>query len=554
MSLRHLLAALVLAVPAAAQPEPAPSPVDHRVGIGLGGVSYYMPYPPFNDLVKTMRWIDVAEWGPDGVPAAAEPDRQVIGRVGVDHGSTYPAGEYTLTWSGPGDVTLDRPRDAELIDEQLNPEGTSRRVYRLPDGPGEYGPQLQIQAFPIGEVHLYIPGGENAGLWNPDYLRVIEPFRGTHIRYMDLGGTNHSQQQTWADRTPLNWASYLVGNHNRSADEPIAGRVPWEAMIQLANATETDMWITVPHLADAEYLTNLAHLIHTGVDRATGEQTTEPLDDDHRVWLEYSNEVWNWNFDQSDWVNENVEGDRLDDRYSRKALEVFNAFEEEFGGTDRLVRIIGTQTNYGDAWRTEQRLAALDPQQDVDAIAITTYFSHDMAQWSVDHWPVTVQQYLDELSRRVGTGPFTTGDEIDADRRRAMQYALAAEAGLPVVAYEGGPHLTAHHRVWSRETPEAQRTQQNRRARVPADELIPDYLAFLQQVERTPRFAEVYRQHLQRHDDSGLAVNTPFVLVAGWRPSGQWGHLESLAQPLDEAPKMRALVEHYGLQPPAEPQ
>ena len=61
------------------------------------------------------------------------------------------------------------------------------------------------------------------------------------------------------------------------------GSVSYEAMIELCNEVGADMWITVPHMATDEYVANLAHLIRTGVDRATGEQTTRPLREDLRV-------------------------------------------------------------------------------------------------------------------------------------------------------------------------------------------------------------------------------------------------------------------------------
>ena len=243
------------------------------------------------------------------------------------------------------------------------------------------------------------------GQWNPQYLRVLEPFRGTHFRFMDLNHTNHSPQKDWSDRTPPTAANYL-DKHPDAPPLPWNGSVPYEAMIELSNELDADMWVTVPHLATPEYLQNLAHLIRTGVDKATGEQTTKPLKDDLKVWVEYSNEVWNWGFAQSDWTNDNVPGDKLDDKYAKKSKELFDIFETEFGGDERLVRVIATQTGYGNGWRTQQRLAAIDADS-VDALAITTYFSHDLEQWIVDRWPVTQDEALDELERRVGSGPLT---------------------------------------------------------------------------------------------------------------------------------------------------
>ena len=518
---------------------------DHRVGMGLDGVSYYQSYAPFADLVKTMRFRDVGSWADDGLPASAAEGKAVTGRVGVDNAEPFPRGEYVLTWRGEGEVVLDRPKKAELVSDETA-DGVHRRVYRLPDGPGEYGPQIEITAFPVADLHLYVPGGEEAqGRWNPEYLRVMEPFRGTHLRFMDLNRTNHSEQQDWSDRTPPDAPTYLT-NHADSPPVAFEGSVPYEAMIELCNEMDADLWLTVPHLATAEYRANLAHLIRTGVDRATGERTVEPLQDDLKVWLEYSNEVWNWNFAQSKWVLDNVEGDALDDKYARKAKELFDAFEAEFGGSDRLVRVIATQTGYSDGRRSQQRLAALEALGGTaDALAITTYFAHDLEQWIVDGWPVTKDEALDELSARIGTGPFTPdGDEHGRNHNQVPHYRTAAEHGVPVVAYEGGPHLLPERPV----VPPGATGQEPEKQK--AARLVPELKAFIQDLERDPRFGEIYRQYLARHEASGLRVNTPFVLVSGWRDSGQWGHMESLAPGADEAVKYRAILDFYDLPAP----
>ena len=550
-----LFARLVAAVLLAALLTPAARAADlpdHRVGMGLGGVSYYQSYAPFRDLVKTMRFRDVGSWADGGLPASAADGKTVTGRVGVDNAEPFPTGDYVLTWRGEGEVALDRPNDAELVSDESDGDA-HRRVYRLPDGPGKYGLQVEIKAFPVADLHLYVPGTEEAeGRWNPEYLRVMEPFRGTHLRFMDLNHTNHSKQQDWSDRMPPDAGTYLT-NHVNSPEIADRGAVPYEAMIELCNALDADMWLTVPHLATAEYRANLAHLIRTGVDKATGERTAEPLDEDLKIWLEYSNEVWNWNFAQSKWVNENVEGDKLDDKYSKKAKELFDAFEAEFGGSDRLVRVIGTQTGYSNGWRSQQRLAALDAQGGTaDALAITTYFAHDIEQWIVDNWPVTKEQTFKEFASRVGTGPFTLDEsEHQRNHNKVHHYRIAEEYGIPVVAYEGGPHLLPERPVVP---PDATVEEGDKPKKQRATKLVPEMKAFIQDLERDPRFGEIYKQHLARHEASGLRVNTPFVLVAGWRDSGQWGHMESLAPGADEAVKYRAILDFYDLPapPPAE--
>src|SRR5207245_943214 len=57
--------------------------------------------------------------------------------------------------------------------------------------------------------------------------------------------------------------------------------VPYEDMIELANESHKDMWINIPALATADYIQNMAQLIHTKLDPSL------------KVYVEYSDETWN---------------------------------------------------------------------------------------------------------------------------------------------------------------------------------------------------------------------------------------------------------------------
>lgn len=524
----------LLALPAQAALDPASLPA---VGFGLDGVSYYASYSPFSDAMKAVRWINVAAWNEKGFPTAAVGTSKVEGRVGVDNGQSWPTGEYVLKWKGSGEVILNRPTGLRLIEQDLT-GAVKRRVYAV-DATEAFGLRLRIESFPVDDIQILLPGLENhPSLWNPAFLEYLKPFRGTVLRFMDMNGTNSSTQQHWADRVPRNWSSYANGNAGSSAAWPVRGKVAYEAMIELCNEVGADMWLCTPHLATDLYLENLARLILTGVDPVSGERTTDPLRPGLRVWLEYSNEVWNWNFAQSNWTNDNVPGNALDDRYTRQAVRVFEAFEQVFGGTERLVRVIGTQTGWTEGWRSRQRLRSLRRDQ-YDVLAITTYYSHRIQEWLYENRAtVTLDQALDELSRRVGFGPYVTSGpgEHQNNINSAWHFEIAREFGdVPVVAYEGGDHINAVARVGP-----------NNR---PLDELWPASVDFIHSMVRHPRMADIYTQNLERNHLSGLRTNVPFVLVAGWSKYGQWGHVEFVGQTLQEATKYRAVLEYYRLSP-----
>jgi hypothetical protein len=539
------LAPLVLACafPASSPAAPATPPALDlpAIGMGLDGGSYYAPYSPYTDAVKQMRWIDVASWNERGFPASAKDGRTATGRVAVESGNKWPSGDYVLTWEGAGDLLLNQP-EAQIVSEDLSGP-VKRRVYRAT--PAKYGLELRVASFPVDRVRLLLPGLEkHPSLWNPAFLAYIRPFTPGPLRFMDMNGTNGSKQVDWADRTPRDWSTYVNANHpESSAPWPVRGRVAYEAMIELCNELDADMWLCIPHQATDDYVAKLAALLKTGIDPATGQKTTEPLK--RRVWLEYSNEVWNWNFEQSNWVNEKLAalGADIDERYARQAVKLYDIFRRSFADDARVIRVIGTQTGMGNGKRTRDRLRAV-PRESYEVLAITTYYSFGIQQWIHDNPQATVEQALDELERRMGSGPFDGPDGADGQREEAYippHYKIAAELKVPVVAYEGGDHINPVGRI----------QPAGGGKKVPLSTVRPEATAFIHAMIRHPRQADLYKHWLSRHQQSGLRMHMPFVLMAGWSRYGQWGHIEHIGQPLAEATKYRALIEHYKLTPPA---
>lgn len=54
-----------------------------------------------------------------------------------------------------------------------------------------------------------------------------------------------------------------------------------------------DAWVCVPHLADENYIRSMAQLFRAN------------LDPDLKIYVEYSNETWNWIFQQTHYLNDN---------------------------------------------------------------------------------------------------------------------------------------------------------------------------------------------------------------------------------------------------------
>ncbi|MBW3545767.1 MAG: T9SS type A sorting domain-containing protein, partial [Bacteroidetes bacterium] len=295
-----------------------------------------------------------------------------------------------------------------------------------------------------------------------------------------------------------------------------------------------------PHLATDDYVQKLANLIKTGKDG--DKQVTQPLKEGRKVWIEYSNEVWNWSFGQATWVNENtsIPGENVYQKYANQSVRIFNIFRTTFGDNSRVRRILSTQTDWGDAWVTREYLKVAKPTTDFDAVGVTTYFSHGLEQWIYDNWPVTQAQALDKIKSLVGSGPFTANETVRANQVVWKQFEISAEFGnIPLVAYEGNSHITPSNMITKSDG-----TKQY------LFDAIPESVNFLHQMERSTAFANVYDTWLRRYEATGGGIfktNMPFVLVAGWSKWGQWGHVEYVGQTVDQAPKYKMLLDHYNL-------
>lgn len=103
------------------------------------------------------------------------------------------------------------------------------------------------------------------------------------LRFMAPLGTNSTTETTWASRVASTKRAGVVKS--------------WESCISFANQVYAAsgsklraIWITIPHSADATYISTLAALLR------------DTLNSGIVVYVEYSNEIWNFVFPQATWV------------------------------------------------------------------------------------------------------------------------------------------------------------------------------------------------------------------------------------------------------------
>lgn len=472
------------------------APPDKGSGINLHSVHYWSPTLPFIDVFKQAgEWIPQREgkqtWNTgerldldqDGWVKSLSPGQQAA--TVVMTGSRYPAGIYLLSYDGRGEIFLGL--DAKIAGRQ----GKDLMVDVKPKASVILKIMKTDQTDPVRNIRMYLPGFEpiqNTSTFNPAYRDYLRGFK--VIRFMDWANANQNDVVEWADRTRTNHAS-----QDRKTG------VALEYMIQMAEELDVNPWFTVPHAANDGYVRQMALLI---------KQRMKP---GRKFYIEYSNEVWNAQFPQYAYAAK--EAARLglrnaDEFYRRRSLEVFEIFERVFGGTSRLVRVLSGQAV--NTFRGKRLLDYPDIGRQVDAYAIAPYFGHPEQLFGKGDDALDPKTtHADKFMERLGKNVAATRDVIRANM------ALAQNAGMKLVAYEAGQHVTNP----------------------------PDQDVFCAAINRHPLMGDLYRDYLdiwEQETDGALMVL--FADMSRYGRSGCWGLSEYHGQDIAAAPKLRAVRQH----------
>ncbi|MGF1485153.1 MAG: hypothetical protein ACFBZ8_12405 [Opitutales bacterium] len=563
-----------------------------EMGVGAGGVTYFNA-PVFANLlfIESRDWrlrIDgaytgdrppVSQLDANGYPLFLNPDETFYAQPGQNMRSNRNdllEGRIVVTWEGRGDVQF---TNGSYVggDPATGLRTDGRRVYDF-SGSG-LGMRIEILELdptdPVTKIRVWAPDpadpqnqslepapGDPEPIFNPVYIDRLDDPEIATIRFMDWNATNASPQMTWSDRRPPNHV-FMAGRINsRPPANGFSGDrrtgVAWEYMVALSNETNTNMWISLPHMATDTYVRNLANLILFGSDINGTPYTSPqvdpyyaPLDPSLKLYIEYSNEIWSngSNFAQGNWAQDQANTMGINRRVfnARRASEIWSIFQEVFGGTDRLVRVASAWTganttgeNYTRGFLTEA--FAYGPMLPTatsgntivgdggytqatqpDVLAVTTYFGQSMQFWVRDEGieddpsEANLNLAFDEWERRLlSLTPVTSGvDQTGAGGGFGQKNRnIALDFNVPIVAYEGGPNNPTDALDLGS----------------PDDDGITDFMAAL---NRHPRIAEMYRIHLTLAKQLGLRTHDAFVDVSLWGKFGFWGHLEYLDQPID---------------------
>jgi hypothetical protein len=295
------------------------------------------------------------------------------------------------------------------------------------------------------------PGLQNISVLQPGYdlsaesnitnLTLAHLSRFCSIRFMDWTDANLNFEINWNDTTPVNWPIYTPPKHN-----------PWKMITYLMNQfnTSTDVWINVPHHFSDDYIINLAQFM------------LNELNSKSNIYVEYSNEVWNFQFPQAqvnlDAAIDSVynHGDPFHFKYdnctdiyiwanrriayqTKHISDLFKTVfgEENVGQWKRVRPILAGQAitpNFAIEFLDYLNNVYGPPRNFIHGIAIAPYFNlGPYKTWSnltsdqvLDGMNISIQRYLPEQGWSQ-QGPI------------GIHAIYAAWYQLPVHSYEGGP-------------------------------------------------------------------------------------------------------------------
>lgn len=518
MKLLHLtLLGLMIHTTGQAQTGPTDCPL--RIGTNLAGPADWGSEWPLVDIMKYARtwttqnayWVGNGEnaWNTDvlswfdldpqgwpmqvpvtGIPGTEAP--QIVLTVWANTG-VLPGGTYTLLYEGKGELEL-------LWDAQVTQAEPGRLEVEVTPGVNGIMALKILSTDPadhLRHIRFLMPGTETTAedqIWCTEWQDKLAPF--SALRFMDWGYTNNSTLESWVQRALPDDYTYTRAG------------MPYELMVRACNELDKDAWICIPHLADDNYITRMAELFR------------DSLDPDRTLYVEYSNETWNWLFEQTHYLNDN--GDQntpWPERIVPFIQHALDIFTDVFAGQlDRIVRVVGVQHSWQDV---SNRVVFTMAPGSFDAFAPAAYFhipaeGHAALKALGNVVPVDDVLYWARQGMLTEAWPWTL----------SQQSAIADELGIPMLYYEGGQHLT----------PDPWGTDQN-------------YGPAMVAAQRDSGMYTLYREWLDSlatlgtPDDPGLLMHFSYIGVPSQK-YGSFGSLECQFCPDEYFPKYEALVDY----------
>jgi len=498
------------------------------IGINLDGVADWSTLLPFINLTQTARGrlpqtIDAWDTGDrdrmqftaDGWPTNVPgPGYTRVGTLMLrEIAGLFPGGRHVVRYRGRG--RIEYGFGAELIGQESRP---GRHMVTV-DADNNEGFLLTIHETdpddPIRDIvtmrEAHEPLWDAGQRYNPDFVDFIRPF--PVLRFMQWAVTNDGRAESrWRDRPVVDQFTWQGTG------------VPLEVMIDLSNQMGASPWFTLPHLADDDYIRRYATMVRDRLDPAIP------------VYVELSNEVWNWSYPQAHHAQAqaearwgpDVEGGWMQ-WYGMRAAEMIDIWMEVFAGQeDRVIGVFATQAG----WMGLEQYALDAPnhvaaggrpprEAPFRAYAIAPYFGGSLGSPemvpTIERWASMGEAGFAEAAAALRDPE--REDSIPGIRDWVRHHRGVADGlGWDLIAYEGGQHLVGHGGAEQNET----------------------VTAFFQAMNRRAEMGDLYRDYLSAWRQEGGGLFMHYSAVSRMSRWGSFGVLEALGR---SSPRLEALLE-----------
>jgi len=504
-----------------------------KIGMNIQGLTYYTSGIIFTDVMTTasdmFTYYDGGPWNSEqinNIPRDANgwPTQLPYYTGGQNQKvrfliNNYYKGRYYFIYEGQGKITVGGASSGTDASGRLYVDltGAGGHVWvNIEESKaGNYIKNMKILPEP------YASNPSSTPTFLKGFLDGLRPFY--CLRFMDWVNTNGSTQKNWSDRPTKSY--YSQGTSKGMC---------LEYAIELCNTLNCNGWFCVPHMASDDYHVQMARLLR------------DNLKPELKVYIEYSNEIWNWAFPQSHWYTQNAPGGEQYVQDGLKAVgqkycndpnsychpekgaymmaRTFRLFKGEFTGShaSRLIRVAAVQHSWYDNTGRILNYLFNDDKNGCDVISPAGYFNFD----EDDH-----NRWLNMCQNQ---GQLVSPQEIidsvwaEYDRTSGLwtqkQAEYARQYNVGYVVYEGGQHMQPWNQGdWC-------------------------YNTSVWDAQIHPKMYDLYMKNFQKHVDVNCQLFMAFSYV-GERKSkyGSWGHLENYDQLSQDlmtvAPKYKALLD-----------
>lgn len=482
-----------------------------NLGINLAGLHDWNSELPFVDFFRLSRsWVSQKEGKPWGKGPTLDLDehgwvKKLAPKTWVEtcilniRGGHYPHGTYTLLFDGKGKI------DINNVDGAFRQTG-NKVEFKVTGDEGIVWIQIKKSepADYIRNIRVYPPGYSHAdGLLRSDFLARWQGMQA--IRFMEFMAVNNSKEQHWHERAKMDDATWTTHG------------APVEVAVTIANRLHAAPWFSIPHLADDKYVWNFAINVKKLLDPALP------------IYIEYSNETWNPIFSQTKYCQEQGLAQGLSSNPAQaghrfavqRSLEIFHIWEEVFGGTERLVRVIAGQA--ANPSINQDRLGYKKAWRQCDAFAIAPYITLNVTKNSKPPLAKVRKWTLPQLEQKLNR-------EILEKSRRWIEdgQKTAKRYGVSLIAYEGGQHLVG-----------LQGAENN-------EQLTNLFL----KANRSPNMGKLYGRYLDQWKQvSSDGLFCLWLSVEAWSKWGSWGLAEYYDEKGDDSPKLEAVLKRIRSKP-----